>query len=129
MMKKCTNYLKHFIIYLISFSINYLIFFIFINILGDGLVTVQIINLFSWTFSMLFIFFIDKKFVPDLVNEHNSDELFKFILIRFLSLIVEVVLLFIFVSVLKFNCFTVKLITLILLFILNHFYVSRVKFD
>lgn len=129
MVKMCTNYFKHFIIYLISFLLNYLIFIFLINIFGVGAIAIQIINFLAWIVSMVFIFFVDKKIVPDLVNEHNSNELFQFILIRILSLIIEVLILFIFANVLRFDCYTVKLVSLILLFIFNHFYVSRVKFD
>ena len=129
MIKKCANYLKHMLIHLLSFIINYLTFvFIMLFIDSGNIVGVQIINLISWIISMLFIFFIDKLFVPDLVNENNSNELFKFILIRILSLIIEVMILFIFVSVLRNDYYIVKLISLVLLFFFNHFYVSRVKF-
>ena len=71
----------------------------------------------------------DKLFVPDLVNENNSSELHKFVLIRVLSLIIEVVVLFIFVSVLQLDYHMVKLISLTLLFILNHFYVTHIQFN
>lgn len=130
MVKKCTNYLKHIIIYLISFVINYLIFILFMFFVGkDSLIGLQIVNLISWIVSMMFIFYVDKKYVPDLVNENNSNELFKFILIRLLSLIVEVMILFIFVSVFRANYYSIKLISLVLLFFFNHFYVKRVKFS
>ena len=130
MVKKCTNYLKHILIYLVSFIINYLIFVLFMYFVGkSSIVGIQIVNLIAWFISMLFIFYIDKKFVPDLVNENNSNELFKFILIRLLSLIIEVLILFIFVSVFRVNYYIIKLISLILLFFFNHFYVRHVKFS
>lgn len=130
MVKKCANYLKHMLIHLISFVINYLIFIFFmIFVKENSAVGIQIVNLLAWIISMLFIFFIDKLFVPDLVNENNSKELHKFILIRFLSLIIEVMILFIFVSVIRIDYHKVKLISLALLFFFNHFYVSRIKFN
>lgn len=129
MVKKCTNYIKHILIYIVSFVLNYLTFITLVNFIsGNGIVGIQIVNLISWIVSMLFIFFIDKLFVPDLVNENNSRELYKFILIRILSLIIEVLILFIFVSVLSFDQYSVKLISLIVLFVFNHFYVSRIVF-
>ena len=95
----------------------------------DLLIGIQIVNLISWIVSMLFLFYVDKKFVPDLVDENNSSELFKFILIRILSLIIEIMIIYIFVSIFNFNAYTVKLISLILLFIFNDFYVKHVKFN
>lgn len=130
MLKKCTNYLKHILIYLISFIINYVIFIVFMLLINkNNIVGLQIVNLLSWVTSMLFIFYVDKKFVPDLVNENNSTELFKFILIRVLSLIIESMILFIFISVFQSNYYIIKLVSLVLLFIANHFYVRRVKFN
>ena len=130
MVKKCANYLTHMLIHLISFVINYLIFIFFMMFVKENsVVGIQIVNLISWTISMLFIFFVDKLFVPDLVNENNSKELHKFILIRLLSLIIEVMVLFIFVSVIRLDYHTVKLISLALLFLFNRFYVSHIKFN
>lgn len=127
--KKINNHLKHFIIYFISFCINYLffiLFMLFINI--ENVIAINLINLFAWIISMIFIFYVDKKFVPDLVDENNSKELFKFILIRVFSLIVESLIIFIFIIVLKFDYYVVKLISLSLLFVLNEFYVRHVQF-
>lgn len=120
---------KHFIIYLISFIINYLTFiFLMLFINKNGVVGINIVNLIAWIISMLFIFFIDKKYVPDLVDENNSKELFKFILIRIFSLIIEVMIIYIFIIILDKNYYSVKLISLFLLFIFNEFYVKHIKF-
>lgn len=130
MVKKIANYFKYMIIHLISFVLNYLIFILLMNLIkGDNIISIQIINLIAWIVSMFFIFFVDKLFVPDLVNEHNSNELYKFILVRILSLIIEVLILFIFVSVLQNDLYIVKLISLITLFFFNSFYVSHIKFN
>ena len=91
------NYLKYILIHLLSFIINYLIFITLISITKNSdAIMIQIINLIAWIVSMLFIFYIDKKYVPELINENNSTELFKFILIRILSFIIEAIILFIF---------------------------------
>ena len=130
MIKKCTNYLKHIVIYFMSFLINYLIFICLMYFINkNNVVIIQIVNLIAWIVSMLFIFYIDKKYVPDLVNENNSNELFKFILIRILSLIIEIMILYIFVGILNTNFYITKLVSLILLFFFNHFYVRRIKFN
>ena len=125
MLKK---YLKHVLIHLLSFIINYLIFIILMFIMKtNNAVTVQIINLIAWIISMLFIFYIDKKYVPDLINENNSSELFKFILIRILSFMIEAIILFIFISIFKSNYYMIKLISLSILFIFNNFYVRKIQ--
>lgn len=129
MVKKCVNYLTHMLIHLVSFVINYLFFILLMLFAGENsVVGLQITNLISWIISMLFIFFVDKLIVPDLVNEHNSNELFHFVLIRVLSLMIEVLVLFIFVTIIRFDYHIVKFISLILLFFFNNFYVSRIKF-
>lgn len=129
MSKVVKDRLKHFIIYLISFGINYLVFILFMLFIGkDSAIGINIANLVAWIVSMLFIFYIDKKYVPDLVDENNSSELFKFILIRIFSLIIEVVIIYIFIIILKNNYYLVKIISLILLFIFNEFYVRHIQF-
>ena len=127
--KTIGNHLKYLIIYLISFIINYLIFIFFMMfIMDNNVIGINIINLFAWIISMLFIFFIDRLFVPDLVDENNSKELFKFILIRILSLIIESLIIYIFIIILRNNYYLVKFISLVLLFILNEFYIKHIQF-
>lgn len=129
MVKVVKDKFKHFIIYLISFCINYLIFILLMFFLNkDNIVGINIVNLIAWVFSMIFIFYIDKKYVPDLVNENNSSELFKFILIRILSLIIETLIIYIFIIMLKYDYYLVKMFSLILLFIFNEFYVKNFKY-
>ena len=129
MVKIVKNNFKHFIIYLTSFCINYLIFILFMFFINkNNAVGINIVNLIAWIVSMLFIFYIDKKYVPDLVDEDNRTELFEFILIRIFSFIIESVIVYIFIIILKNNHYLVKLISLILLFIFNNFYVKHIKF-
>ena len=119
---------KNLIIHLISFSLNYLMFIIgmfFANY--HNVIIINIINLLAWVVSMVFIFVVDKIWIPDLIDENNSSELFKFILIRIFSLIIESMIIFVFIIVLNKNHYLVKLISLFLLFVLNGFYVRKIK--
>lgn len=130
MLKKYSNYLKHLMIHFMSFVINYVIFIVIMLFIdANNIIGIQVSNLIAWIISMLFIFFIDKKYVPDLVNEDNSSELFKFILIRLLSLIIEILIIYIFVNILRVNYYSIKLISLVILFFFNSFYVRRIKFN
>ena len=127
--KKINNHIKHLIIYFLSFCINYLIFVLFMLFVSkNSVIGINIVNIISWILSMLFIFYIDKKYVPDLVDENNSKELIKFILIRVFGLILEGLIIFIFIIILRNNYYIVKLISLILLFILNEFYIRNFKY-
>lgn len=129
MSKVVKDKFKHLIIYLISFAINYLIFIFFMFFVNkNNGVIINVVNLVAWVVSMLFIFFVDKKYVPDLVDENNSAELFKFVLIRIFSLIIELLIIYIFIIILKKNYYLVKLISLVLLFFFNEFYVRYIKF-
>ncbi|MBE6155089.1 MAG: hypothetical protein E7163_05955 [Firmicutes bacterium] len=120
---------KHFVIYLISFCINYLIFILLMLFVNEkNVIGINVVNLVSWIISMLFIFYIDKKYVPDLVDENNSSELFKFVLIRLFSLIIEFMIIYIFIIIFNNNYYLIKLISLILLFIFNEFYVRNFKY-
>ena len=120
---------KHLIIYVISFILNYLIFiFLMLFVNKNNGVAINIINLIAWIVSMLFIFYIDKKYVPDLVDENNSSELFKFVLIRIFSLIIESLIIYIFIIILKKDYYLLKIISLMMLFFFNEFYVRYIKF-
>lgn len=128
-MKAVKNYLKHLIIYLMSFMINYLIFIVLMLFISyKNYIGIQIINVIAWIISMLFIFYVDQKYVPDLVDENNSKELFKFILVRILSLIIESIIIFVFINIFQCNYYLIKLFSLMSLFILNSFYVKNIKF-
>ena len=129
MSKVVKDKFKHLIIYLISFAINYMIFiFLMLFVSENSAVGINIVNLIAWIVSMVFIFFVDKKYVPDLVDENNSSELFKFILIRIFSLIIEALIIYIFIIILKKNYYLIKLISLFLLFYFNRFDVKYIKF-
>lgn len=127
---KCKNLLVHLFIHFISFLINYSIFVIFMSFFYNtkDVIFIQIVNLISWICSMLFIFFVDKKYVPDLVDENNSSEMFKFFLIRGISLVFESLILFAFVSVFMNNFYIIKLVSLCILYFINMIYVKRIKF-
>ena len=112
----------------ISFIINYSIFISLMLFSKESIIGINLVNLISWIVSMLFIFYIDKRFVPDLVDENNSSELFKFILIRILSFIIESLIIYIFIIMLNMNYYIIKLISLVLLFLLNEFYVRHIQF-
>lgn len=128
-LKAVKNYLKHLIIYLMSFMINYLIFIVLMLFISyKNYIGIQIINVIAWLISMLFIFYVDQKYVPDLVDENNSKELFKFILVRLLSLIIESIIIFVFIDIFQCNYYLIKLFSLVSLFILNSFYVKNIKF-
>lgn len=95
---------------------------------NNKLVGMQLINLISFILSMLFIFYVDKKYVPDLVDENNSSELLKFILLRIFGLIFEAIILYIFISILDYKFYFIKFIGLFILFILNSFCVKKFKY-
>ena len=73
MSKVVKDKFKHLIIYLISFAINYMIFiFLMLFVSENSAVGINIVNLIAWIVSMVFIFFVDKKYVPDLVDENKD---------------------------------------------------------
>ena len=112
-----------------SFMINYLIFIVLMLFISyKNYIGIQIINVIAWIISMLFIFYVDQKYVPDLVDENNSKDLFKFILVRILSLIIESIIIFVFINIFQCNYYLIKLFSLMSLFILNSFYVKNIKF-
>ena len=88
------------------FSINYLIS-----------------NILSWILSVLFAFITNKIYVfKSKTKDKNEviDEIIDFIFFRLLSLCIESIILYTFVSILQFNDLVMKLVAQIVVIILNY---------
>ena len=88
------------------FSINYLIS-----------------NILSWILSIIFAFFTNKIYVfKSKTKDKNEvvDEMIDFIFFRLLSLCIESIILYTFVSILEFNDLIIKIFAQIVVIILNY---------
>lgn len=80
----------------------------------------QAANVISWIFAVLFAFFTNRTFVFKSKSKSISSEIIKFFSARIFSLILDMLIMFIFVSVFSFNDRIVKLISQAIVIISNY---------
>ena len=88
----------------------------------------QIANVVSWICAVLFAFFANKKFVFHDSSSRVFSQLIAFATTRIITLLIENLILYIFVSVLFFDSVIVKLFAMIITTILNYVFGKKVVF-
>lgn len=114
--------------------INYLIFGVLTTIISlltyyllvltilnpDIALELQIANIISWLVSVTFAYITNRKYVFNSQNKNIKKEITKFYSSRITTLIIDMFLMFIFVSIFNFNDKIIKLIVQIIIIILNY---------
>lgn len=123
---KIYNKYKDIILYLFfgvaTTIINILTYALFTKVFCIGYL---ISNIISWIISVAFAFFTNKIFVFESKISSKILIIKEFLLFyyyRLLSLIIEICLLYIFVDILKINDLLMKIITNVIVIILNYFF-------
>lgn len=80
----------------------------------------QVANVISWILSVLFAYVTNRKFVFESKNDKIVKEVLSFYSSRVLTLLIDMLLMFVFVSVLKYNDTVVKLFVQVVIVILNY---------
>ena len=81
-----------------------------------------IANIISWIISVLFAYITNRKYVFQSKDKNILKESSKFTLSRVTTLIIDILLMFIFVSILHFNDKIIKLLVQIIIIILNYIF-------
>ena len=90
-------------------------------------VELQIANIIAWIVGVLFAFFTNKRFVFESKNKDWS-EFFKFIGARITTLLMELVIMYVSVSLLHFNDKLMKLIAQVVVIVSNYIFSKLVVF-
>ena len=77
------------------------------------------ISTLSWIFAVFFAYFTNKKYVFE-CNRKDKKEIIKFFLSRIGTLLLDMVIMYIFVSQLKFNDKVMKIISQVCVIVLNY---------
>lgn len=83
-------------------------------------ILLQIANIISWIVSVLFAYFTNKKYVFDSKTNKKLKEFFGFFFGRVTTLILDIIIMFLFVSIFHFNDKIIKLISQVFIIILNY---------
>ena len=121
--------------------INYLIFGVLTTLISIGSYTIltisilnpnnsielQIANVLSWVIAVIFAYFTNRKYVFASNNKNILAELCKFASSRITTLLIEMLFMYIFVSVFRFNDIIMKGIAQIVVIVLNYVF-SKISF-
>ena len=126
MIKELYDKYKEIINYLIfgalTTLINLLTYYILIITIfnPNNKIELQITNIIAWIISVTFAYITNKLFVFNSKEQNIKKEVIKFYSSRISTLLVEIILMYIFVSTLKYNDKIIKIITNIIIIILNY---------
>ncbi len=103
---------------LVSLGTYYILTLTILN--PNAKIELQIANGISWFLSVTFAYFTNRKYVFKVKENKTKKEVLNFYLSRLSTLILDMISMYIFVSILKFNDKIVKLIVQILVIVLNY---------
>lgn len=83
-------------------------------------IQLQIANIISWILSVSFAYITNKLYVFETKEKNIIKEIINFFSSRILTLILDILLMYIFVSILEFNDQIIKLIITIIVIVLNY---------
>ena len=101
---------------IVSLGTYYLCTITFLN--PSNQIEIQIANIISWITCVTFAFFTNRKYVFE-SKEDIKKEGIKFYISRLSALLIDVVMIFIFVSLLKINDKIIKLVNQVIIIIFN----------
>ena len=117
--KKIINYLIFGVLTTLISIVTYTI--LTITILNpNNSIELQIANIISWIIAVIFAYLTNRKFVFASNNKNILSELCKFASSRVTTLLIEMLFMYIFVSVFNFNDKIMKIIAQIVVIVLNY---------
>lgn len=80
----------------------------------------QLANVISWIISVLFAYFTNRSYVFQVKDRHATSEFFKFIASRLFTLLVDMAIMFIFVTLLSLDDKLIKIFSQVVVIVLNY---------
>lgn len=102
----------------LSLAVYYALTFTVLD--ANKIIELQLANILSWIVGFLFAYFTNRKYVFESKNERVGEEFFKFFLSRISTLILDMLIMFVFVTCLKFNDKIFKIVSQILVIVGNY---------
>ena len=121
------NYLiVGFLTTVISLAVYYLCVFTFLN--PNDNIELQIANVISWICGVIFAYFTNRKFVFESKEENKIKEASKFVSSRIATLLIDMAIMGIGVSLLHFNDKIIKIFSQIVIIVLNYVFSKLIIF-
>lgn len=102
----------------VSLIVYYLLVFTILN--PEDAIQLQIANIVSWIISVIFAYFTNRKYVFESKNPDKLKEATKFATSRISTLLLDMLIMYLGVSLLKFNDKIIKLISQVLVIVGNY---------
>ena len=123
--KFCTKEFIFYLIYgvlttIVSLSVYYFCVLTFLN--PNNAFQLQIANILSWILAVAFAYVTNRKFVFESKDPNKLKELIKFVTARLLTLFLDMLVMFILVTLLHFNDKISKLISQVIITISNYIF-------
>lgn len=87
---------------------------------ANNAIQLQIANVLSWIISVTFAYFTNRKFVFKSNNKNKLQEARDFFASRILTLLIDMFLMFVFVTLLSFNDRIIKVIVQVVVIVINY---------
>ena len=117
--KEIINYLiVGFLTTIVSLGVYYISVFTFLN--PEHSVQLQIANILSWIAGVVFAYFTNRKFVFESKNENKIKEATKFVSSRVTTLLLDMFIMWLGVTILHFNDKLIKIISQVLVIVGNY---------
>lgn len=105
---------------LISLFVYYLCVFTIFN--PENSILLQCANILSWIMAVAFAYIANRKFVFKSQNENVKNEASKFLSARIVTLLIDMIFMWLTVSVLHFNDKIMKILSNIIIIVLNYIF-------
>ena len=105
---------------IVSLIVYYLSVFTFLD--PNNAIQLQIANIVSWLAGVAFAYFTNRKFVFESKEQNKLKEAGKFVTARLITLIMDMVIMYLGVTVLHFNDKIIKLISQVVIIVSNYIF-------
>lgn len=102
----------------VSLAVYYISVFTFLN--PEDAIQLQIANILSWIAGVTFAYFTNRKFVFESKENNKLKEAGKFVLARVITLIMDMIVMWLGVTVLHLNDKIIKLISQVIIIVSNY---------
>ena len=120
--KKNKEVINYLIFGVLTTAINLLTYFLLTSIWLDvtKVIELQIANIISWVVAVIFAYFTNRKYVFESDNCNKLKELSSFFIARLLTLILDMIIMYLGVNILLLNDKFIKIISQILIIVSNY---------
>ena len=125
--REVINYLIFgFLTTVISLLVYYILVFTIID--PHNPILLQVANIISWIVGVIFAYVTNRRYVFNSKNQNKVKEASKFVIARIITLIMDMLIMFIGVTILKYNDKIIKIISQILVIVSNYLFSKIIVF-